>query len=117
MDFNKTHKMPSKNKLKNTPTSRGFGRIEFTERGGDTCSLQMSSAMGEESYIWLGANKAVIKGIIPFGNPSWTEITEEDIKKQHGFKDVIGNTRMHLTQSDVKSLLPFLKKFVKTGEF
>lgn len=110
--------MPSKNKLKNTPTSRGFDRVNFTDNHGDECSLQMSSAAeGPESFIWLGANKAVIKGFTPYGNPSWKEITEDDLKKQHGFQDTISNTRMHLSQSDVKALLPFLKKFAKTGEF
>lgn len=72
--------------LKNT--SRGFLRADFFDRYGSECSLQGSS-LASEHAIWLGVDK-------PFdGEP---------------------NTRMHLTQEQVRDLLPLLQHFADTGE-
>jgi hypothetical protein len=96
------------NKLKNTRTNRGFSRYEFKDQYGVECSLQESS-LATENCIWLGANDINLKVFWPY--LGWHDI---DLNK-HGH-DFVANTRMHLTQNQVKLLLPILQKFVKTGK-
>jgi hypothetical protein len=87
-------------------TERGFTRMEFTDRYGVECSLQESS-LATEGAIWFGPSEAntryCISGVgwVPYVYPVGL--------------DVIHNTRMHLTQGQVKRLLPALKHFIKTG--
>ncbi len=63
-------------------TERGFSRIEFDDRYGTRCSLQMSS-LAFEAAIWLGQNE-------PTRHPNTGEIV---------------GCRMHLTQEDVRRML------------
>lgn len=90
--------------MKITKTNRNFDIIDFTDSYGTECSLQKSS-LAFEDRIWLGTND---------GKPQ--------IQTPEGFKPytlpdkVLLSTRMHLTRKQVKQLLPFLKKFAKTGE-
>ncbi len=104
--------------MKNTPTSRGFSRFEFKDSHGDFCSLQKSSA-AEDDYIWLGCNDIGLKTFLPYApDVSWKEHSEKEImeKLRPGSTSVVANTRMHLNRGQVKELLPYLIKFVKTGE-
>lgn len=94
-------------KLKKEFTVRGFGLYKFEDGNGVGCSLQMSSA-AEEPHIWLGCDEADPKVFVPYGDPSWQPIPMPE--------EYIANTRMHLTQEEVKLLLPILKRFVKEGE-
>ena len=97
--------------LKKETTERGFGRYEFKDKYGMSCSLQDSS-LASEPAIWFGiddpepkimASKKEQGGIgwVPFDIP----------------EDVLLHTRMHLTQEQVKSLLPILTHFAETGEY
>jgi hypothetical protein len=99
--------------MKLTKTSRGFDLIEFKESGGAKCSLQKSSS-AEEDYVWLGADDLGLKGFAPYR--SWQDISEDEIKRVFGFTEIVTDTRMHLSREQVKALLPYLKKFVETGE-
>jgi len=72
-----------------TETDRGFALVEFKDRYGNECSLQKSS-LATEDCCWLG------------------------VSTDHN--GVHLNARMHLTQAQVKALLPFLECFVETGE-
>jgi hypothetical protein len=74
-------------KIKNT--ERGFGVGTFEDRYGAPCSIQESS-IATESCIWLGVDDT-----------------------NHGKFTDYG--RMHLTQSDVAMMLPYLMHFVETG--
>jgi hypothetical protein len=76
--------------MKLEKTERGFSRTEFVDRYGSKCSLQKSS-LATEDCVWFGVHESFVK-------------TQNS------------STRMHLTQEMVKELLPFLKRFVKTGE-
>ena len=76
--------------LKKDKTSRGFGYYEFNDKYGQKCSLQDSS-LATEPAIWFGVD-VNLKG---------EEIGE----------------RMHLTQEQVKALLPVLIYFADTGEY
>ncbi|AVQ10299.1 hypothetical protein [Myoviridae environmental samples] len=97
-------------------TERGFGMIEFSDRYGEDCQIQKSSLAFEEC-IWFGiadatpqimaidAHKVGIDtdqgcGWIPYPVP----------------KEVLLTTRMHLTQDQVRKLLPILQRFADTGE-
>lgn len=91
--------------MKKEKTSRGFGIINFKDSYGSACSLQESSSAMEDK-IWLGVDDANPQICIP--GRSWVKY---DIPKE-----VLLNTRMHLTKEQVKKLMPHLKKFVETGE-
>jgi hypothetical protein len=96
---------------------RGFRTGTFTDRYGEKCSIQKSS-LATEDAIWLGiddakprilCSDAVRLGIAEIGNPvGWMPFAVPE--------EVLFSTRMHLTQEQVKELLPILQKFVETGE-
>lgn len=86
-------------------TERGFAVIGFVDRYGIECSLQKSS-LGTENAVWFGCNNANPRLFIKY--QGWKDI---DMPEEY-----IANTRMHLTQEQVKELLPYLIKFVETGE-
>lgn len=73
-----------------TKTNRGFDLLEFRDHYDAECSLQKSS-LATDDAIWFGPNNP---------NPDCFHMT----------------TRMHLTRDQVKMLLPFLHRFVETGE-
>jgi len=99
-----------------TKTERGFGIIEFVDMYGKPCSLQKSS-LATEDAVWLGVNDANPKimardahkyGIKTKERTGWISYPVPD--------DVSMTTRMHLTQDQVRELLPLLQRFVETGE-
>lgn len=92
-------------------TERGFDRVDFTDRNETACSLQKSS-LAFEDCVWFGCNEIGLKRFTP--GIGWTEIPLE----QSGLDGVshIANTRMHLSREQVAELLPFLQRFVETGE-
>jgi hypothetical protein len=90
-------------KIKRTP--RGFAISNFTDRSGVSCSLQESS-LATEAAIWFGCNSPNPQVLVP--GEGW--------KPYELPPDCVTNTRMHLTQDMVRKLLPFLKRFAKTGE-
>lgn len=96
-------------------TQRGFAYYEFTEVNGEKCNIQKSSSAMEDC-IWLGSKEIGLKGFVPYGNPSWRDVSENQIKQAFGFQDIIANNRMHLSRKQVAELLPILQKFVDTGE-
>ncbi|RTL01306.1 MAG: hypothetical protein EKK57_04945 [Proteobacteria bacterium] len=93
-------------------TGRGFGIYRFVDSGGNECSLQQSSAIGD--YVWLGSKEIGVQGFQP-GN-GWESITDDDIKTKFDVTDIIANNRMHLNRAQVAALIPILQNFVDTGE-
>jgi hypothetical protein len=85
--------------LEKAETRRGFGVINFLDRYNQVCSLQDSS-LATEPAIWFGVDNTGPYMSGPSGERS------EDVQN-----------RMHLTQSMVKTLLPYLTKFAETGEY
>lgn len=97
-------------------TERGFPYAEFTDRYGVKCSIQKSS-LAFEDCIWLGVN-----------NPEPTVLASRAAEVGLDTQQTTGwvpypipghvqlKTRMHLTQDQVKALLPLLQRFVETGE-
>lgn len=88
-------------------TSRGFDIASFTDSYGEVCSLQKSSSAMEDK-IWLGISE-----------PKLT-VFEDDNKGKYIITDMPKNfsvsARMHLTRKQVAELLPYLQRFVETGE-
>ncbi len=102
--------------MKKSKTPRGFYLIEFEDHYGVKCSLQESS-LASEHAIWLGcsggnpqilASAAARFGVTPKEAVGWVpfQIPEE----------VSITTRMHLTREGVAALLPYLIRFVDTGD-
>jgi hypothetical protein len=92
-------------------TQRGFGRGEFTDRYGARCSIQESSLAGEEAHIWFGANEIGLKRFEP--GKGWSDVPLEN--DGPGGINHTANTRMHLSQTMVRALLPVLQYFAETG--
>jgi hypothetical protein len=76
--------------IETTTTTRGFDIAEFRDIYGAKCSLQKSS-LGRLEAIWLGVD---------------IDLNGRDV--EHG--------RMHLSQDQVRELLPALTRFAETGE-
>lgn len=79
-----------------TVTDRGFNLCEFTDKYGAKCSLQESSA--NDPSIWFGVEPGFLEGC------TWVPVQDDN-----------AYTRMHLTQDDVKKLLPYLQRFANKG--
>ncbi len=97
-------------------TDRGFDILHFNDRNGVLCSLQKSS-IATEGAIWFGcddanpqimASQAAEHGIETVQASGWVSYPIPD--------EVLLNTRMHLTQEQVRKLLPYLQHFAETGE-
>ena len=97
-------------------TQRGFGKGKFKDAYGAECSIQKSS-LATKDAIWLGiedakpqimCNNAERNGLVKQGDCGWQPFEIP--------KDVMLTTTMHLTQREVRQLLPILEKFAKTGE-
>lgn len=95
-------------KLENT--QRGFEIGEFKDGHGTLCVIQKSSSV--VPHIWLGAKELEVKEFVAGRNPAWQKI-EYPFTMEHHF---VGNERMHLSQENVRQLLPLLQKFAETGE-
>lgn len=93
------------NELTCTVTARGFPYISFEDRYGETCSLQISSLVDEQVHCWFGIT-----------NPSIQEPSNgwQPVKLPPG---TVVSSRMHLSQDQVRALLPHLQAFAETGEF
>lgn len=93
--------------FKEFKNERGFKGITFEDRY-DECVIQESSLdSGDgEKHIWFGLSQAKPEFMIKeqgwFDYPLPTEVKI--------------NTQMHLSQSQVKELIPILTKFAETGE-
>ena len=97
-------------------TQRGFKNGKFKDAYGEQCSIQKSS-LATKDAIWLGiddakpqimCSNAERNGLVKQGETGWQPFEIP--------KDVLLSTRMHLTQREVRQLLPILEKFAKTGE-
>lgn len=103
--------------LKFRRTDRGFKKIEFKDRYKEGCSIQMSS-LAEEDAIWFGIDHPEIR-YRRENQVGWTIIPEdkftEMMKSLGGYWDAYINSRMHLTQDQVKELLPTLQYFAANG--
>lgn len=96
-------------------TERGFAIGKFTDRYGTKCSIQKSS-LATEDCIWLGINDADPKIMASQAEKFGVETDETTGWVKYPVPDeVLLSTRMHLSQEDVKKLLPLLQKFAETG--
>ena len=103
-------------KIEKAKTNRGFNLRTFFDLYGIQCSIQESS-LASEHAIWLGvdnakpqimASEAASVGVHTSQTTGWVPYPIPP--------NVLLTTRMHLTQAQVKKLLPILQKFADTGE-
>jgi len=97
--------------LEQEVTERGFGIWKFKDKYDHECSLQDSS-LAMESCIWFGINDPnpqIMASKVQEGGTGWVKYPIPD--------DVHITTRMHLSQNQVKALLPILTYFAETGEY
>lgn len=92
--------------MKATKTDRGFILVEFEDGNGQVCSLQQSSAVRDEGLCWLGVTDPPVMVRAP--DQGW-----ENVPLPEG---ALVMSRMHLTQAQVRALLPYLTHFAETGE-
>lgn len=94
-----------------TRTGRGFEMVEFEDCYGVKCTLQASSlAIYEEpgtSAVWLGPDHANPRILVP--GKSWQPVTMPD-----GY---LADTRAHLTDEQVRTLIAHLQAWLDTGSF
>ncbi len=98
-------------------TPRGSFVGDFEDVNGRACSVQESSraVCGDEgACIWLGCDDMGLKAFEPNGEPSWRDVDLATFYPQA--TSFLSNTRMHLSQADVKRLLPVLRHFADHGE-
>jgi hypothetical protein len=88
-------------------SGRGFKRGNFVDSRGNKCSLQESSS-ADEPAIWLGTESPKL---VVFKDAQKGAYIETEMPANFSV-----NSRMHLTISQVKELIPHLIKFVQTGE-
>ncbi|PZE12262.1 hypothetical protein DMX10_16975 [Pseudomonas sp. 57B-090624] len=88
-----------------TTTTRGFQVIVFKDQLGEACSLQLSS-ITDAPCCWFGITAPYLKALGAGGL--------QDIPLPPG---ALVASRMHLTQDQVRALLPHLQAFAETGEF
>lgn len=74
------------------PTQRGFLRGEFTDLYGEKCSIQESSAAGDDGCIWLGCDHETTDNQ---GRPC--------------------GARMHLDRNGAVNIVMHLQRFIETG--
>lgn len=89
-----------------TTTQRGFPLISFQDQYNETCSLQISSLV-EPHCCWFGIDAPSVQVHEP-GN-GWQPVSLP--------AGAVINSRMHLTQDQVRALLPHLQAFADFGEF
>jgi hypothetical protein len=97
-------------------TDRGFAFLEFQDRYGEQCILQKSSLAFDEA-IWFGISE--VKVLIMAKDAASVGLQTEETTGWIDFPlppHVLTKSRMHLTQDQVRALLPILQKFVDTGE-
>ena len=92
--------------MKITKTNRGFAVASFKDQYKYDCSIQESS-LATKACVWLGLREPNPKQF-PGNGTGWHDYKLPD--------NVQCTTRMHLTQRQVKALLPLLQQFVKTGK-
>jgi hypothetical protein len=102
--------------IKITRTERGFPYAEFTDLYGQRCSIQKSS-LADDQCIWLGL--AEVKAQVMARDAATVGL---DTQETTGWvvypipAQIQIPTRMHLNRKQVAALLPFLQRFVETGE-
>ena len=106
--------------MKITKTYRGFNIGSFLDRNGQECSLQESSVCctdeEEGSYIWLGVDDANPQVLARDAHKVGVKTSEDCGWIPYPVpEEVLLHTRMHLSQRQVKELLPLLQHFAETG--
>lgn len=88
-----------------TTTNRGFQIYQFSDLYNVKCSIQKSS-LADKDAIWVGPDCANPRYFV--SGKGWVNLEIP--------RNTIFDTRMHLDQDGVKSILDILSRFSETGE-
>ena len=96
--------------------SRGFTTVGFLDRYNEPCILQQSS-LATEPAIWFGLHSCQPKILASMAKALGVETDQTTGWVPYPIPEAVSlTTRMHLTQNQVKELLPILQHFAETGE-
>lgn len=102
--------------MKIDKTARGFAIIKFIDRYGVKCSLQKSSLASEDA-IWFGVDDPEPKMLATDAHKLGIETEETCGWIPYGLPEELQlATRMHLTQAQLRMLLPHLLIFAEAGD-
>ena len=109
-------------------TGRGFALVEFTDAYGCKCSLQQSSAIGDDddavnnpgsSFVWLGIDDPEPQVMKSQAQALGLSLQPGEVSGWMPYpipKEVHISTRMHLNREQVKGLVERLQQWLATGE-
>jgi hypothetical protein len=83
--------------------TKSLKRIEFHDAHQNECSLQESSTDMYDA-VWLGVQEPVINVMVDGG---WKDLVLPE--------GAVVNSRMHLTQRQIRKILPLLEYFAEHG--
>jgi hypothetical protein len=103
-------------------TGRGFAIVQFTDAYGDKCSLQQSSAIGDDDpgFIWLGVDDGHPQVLKSQATALGLELPTGEVSGWMPYpipEEVVISTRMHLSRDQVAGLVDRLQAWIKTGDF
>lgn len=109
--------------LKYRWTKRRFPYVKFSDLYGAECSIQLSS-LASDNAIWFGVDDANPQIMARDAHRLGLDYLLHDGPERlngwvdyHILPEVQLTTRMHLTQEQVKALLPILQFFAEHGTF
>lgn len=108
--------MSNEEKILIQPTNRGFQKGKFTDAYGHACSIQESSLCADEiegSFIWFGVEN--FDGNFEYMRRDGRGWQKGKLTDMYPDADIIVPDRMHLSQTQVKKLLPLLQHFAEHG--
>lgn len=93
-------------------TERGFEYVDFTDSNGESCSIQISSALdytGGLYKLWLGCNRIRVKKWVENAadGEHWQEIELPE--------RIVGNNRMHLSYNDAIRVRDALNAYIQSN--
>ena len=115
LQYDGLYPVRKKDEMEIKKTSRGFSRTDFVDRYGAECSIQKSS-LATDNAIWFGVNDAKPQIMASQAKQFGVETNETCGWVDYPIPEEVSlTTRMHLTQDQVKELLPILQRFAETG--
>jgi len=101
---------PDDGRLEIRKTERGFVRVDFKDANDEECSMQESSAIWGETLLWFGRD--TVDPLMFTPGRGWSRIT---LPAPPAGGSILRCGRMHLTQTQVATMLPLLTYFARTG--
>jgi hypothetical protein len=94
----------------------GYQGFRFEDRSGIECTLQESGLVTtpDQPAVWFGTMVRYFTYTDPKTNTQQS-LPFDQVEEWSGVKEIGVPTRMHLSQAQVRQLLPYLQEFAETG--